>query len=110
MTNAFIIMNHALALLEQGKIQGTGNFITVTDADGNEKALEMPESIHTFAEWKRCGFIVKRGEHAIDTFPIWKPITRRVETEDPDADGETTTKMIMVKAAFFAAHQVQPLK
>ena len=108
MTNAMIIAIHAGQLFEQGKINGTGRFFTVMDGDGNEKRIEEHEQIHTFAEWKRNGFIVKRGEHAVDSFPIWKPVSRQVETED--GDESTEEKMIMVKAAFFAAHQVERIK
>lgn len=28
--------------------------------------------IHTFAEWKKAGFSVKRGEHAAITCDLWK--------------------------------------
>lgn len=112
MTNNEIIMNHAFALREAGLINGTGRYVTAVDGDGNEKQIEIPEAIHTFAEWKRSGYIVRRGEHAVASFPIWKPVARRTEEETEDGENAVTVnqKMIMVKASFFAAHQVDPIK
>lgn len=37
--------------------------------------LRLP--IHTSAEWKNNGYMVKKGEHAALTVSIWKPKTRK---------------------------------
>ena len=39
--------------------------------------LRLP--IHTFAEWKNHGYIVKKGEHAALTVSIWKPQDAQAE-------------------------------
>lgn len=41
--------------------------------------LRLP--IHTFAEWKSWGYMVKKGEHAALTVSIWKPKTRKKKDE-----------------------------
>lgn len=60
MTNAQIILLQSVKLMEQGILQGTGEFVTVEDQDGNKKQLEIPEQIHTFAAWKELGYQVKK--------------------------------------------------
>lgn len=108
MTNAEIIFNRAMALKNAGIIGGCGRFAVATD--GNK--VELPEDIHTFAAWKAAGFMVKRGEHAVDCFKIWKPINRRNAAVNDAADEEQVEVrpgMMLVKAYFFAAHQVQPI-
>ena len=68
MTNAQIIMNESINLLENGIIKGTGRMLEalIVDKDGNEtkKLVEEPEAIHTYAVWKQLGFQVKKGEKA----------------------------------------------
>ena len=109
MTNAEIILQAAVDLMQQGKIGTTGREIKVKmlDADGNEleKILPEPEEIHTFQHWKELGYSVKKGQHAVAKFPIWK-YSGKVEI---DENGEETDKsrMFMKVAHFFAASQVQ---
>ena len=111
MTTAEIITAHAIELKKAGIINGCGMFATINDENGNTVDFELPEAIHTFAVWKQLGFMVKRGEHAVAKFLIWKPVSRRAaDDEDAGEDTEAGTKMIKVKAYFFAAHQVQPMK
>ena len=112
MTNSEIILSRSIALMDAGLLPGSGRFVKVTDAEGNTKEFEMPEAIHTFAAWKAAGFMVKRGEHAIDSFKIWKPVNRRnaaAADEETEETAEARPGMILVKAYFFAAHQVQPI-
>lgn len=64
MTNEQIILNESINLMEQGKLNGTGNMITIitVNSDGQEekKQIEEPEPIHTYAAWKQLGFQVKK--------------------------------------------------
>lgn len=66
--------------------------------------LGIEEEIHTFAEWKRLGFSVKKGEKACCKISIWNRATRKQEDDEPTDDGYFYTKM----ASFFKASQVQP--
>lgn len=110
MTNAQIIMNESINLLENGIIKGTGRMFeaVITDKDGNEtkKMVEEPEAIHTYATWKQLGFQVKKGEKAIASFVIWKCVVGKKEEE---ADEQPENKMFMKKAHFFTIGQVEKI-
>lgn len=60
MTNAQIIFNESLRLMEEGKIGTTGKQITVVNADGTKETINVPLPIHTYAAWKQLGFQVKK--------------------------------------------------
>ena len=113
MTNAQIIFNESIRLVEEQKIGTTGRLLTVVDGEGNEKTIPEPEPIHTFDEWKRMGLYVKRGEHAVAAFPIWvvnrKPVKlpmKDVKTGETVEVTEDSTRYVMKTAYFFAASQV----
>lgn len=110
MTNAMIIMMESVKLLEAGVIGSTGRTFTVTDADGSERVLQEPEPIHTFAHWKDLGFSVKKGEHAVAKFPIWKGAESVVKDEDGNETDEKKTRMFMKTACFFTAAQVERME
>ena len=119
MTNAMIILNESVKLMEEGVLGGTGVFMEVEDADGNKKELEMPEEIHTFAVWKSMGYSVKKGEHAIAKFPIWKYTAKMLDTNTGNAETDKMneeinnqggkTNMFMKVAAFFKYSQVEKI-
>lgn len=113
MNNATIIMNESFRLMEAGLISGSGRFATIDGPDGPE-AIELPEAIHTFAAWKARGYIVRKGEHAIAAFPVWKYSDRRradSDGDDADADGEQASagRCYLRKAFFFRACQVEKI-
>lgn len=77
--------------------------------------------IHTFAEWKKAGYSVKRGEHAAITCDLWKYTDRpgkatkaaRAEAAKagqnaPDADAPDP-HYYMAKAHLFTSAQVKPI-
>lgn len=107
MTNEAIIMNESVALMEEGKLRGSGRYIKVEDENGNTKELELPEPIHTYQGWKQRGMQVKKGEHSDIQFMIWKQITRKIK----DENGNETKKdqMIMKMSHFFTRDQVEPI-
>ncbi len=112
MTNAQIIFNESIKLMESGIIRGTGKFMEsiITDEDGNEKkeTFELPEEIHTFAAWKELGRSVKKGQKAKAAFTIWKHTSRTVK--DEDGNEEEKANMFMKKAFFFTIDQTEPTK
>ena len=115
MTNAAIILNESIRLMKAGILSGSGRYAIMLDENGAEKPVELPEPIHTFAAWKQAGYIVKKGEHAIARFTIWKYAAGRnanAESENPDADGEETTpgRMFLKQAFFFKASQVERIQ
>ena len=110
MTNAQIIMNESIRLLEEGIIKGTGRFLEMVciDKDGNEekKMVEEPEPIHTYAAWKQLGYQVKKGQKAKASFTIWKFAEGKKEEE---SDEEPESKMFMKKSHFFTFDQVEKI-
>ena len=111
MTNASIILNESIRLMKSGILSGTGHFIDIVDEGGKTEQLEIPEEIHTFNAWKQRGYIVRKGEHAVASFPIWKYINgKRKEAELPlDGDDEARGYCRLKLSHFFTAAQVQPL-
>ena len=108
MTNSMIILSESIRLMQEGILSGSGIFGTYTDKDGNEKQIELPEQIHTFAAWKAAGYIVKKGEHAIAAFPVWKYREgRRNDAEQDESDEQPEGRMFLKKAFFFKASQVE---
>lgn len=84
MTNAQIIFNASVKLMEDGILSGTGHFMKVTNEDGTEKSIEIPEEIHTFAGWKTLGYSVQKGQKAIAQIDIWKHTTKFLDENVPD--------------------------
>lgn len=76
----------------------------------------MDVEVDTFAGWKRRGFSVKKGEHAVFKTKIWKPskYTKEEIAEIEEKNGEpfdpNTKKLILVNASFFTDTQVEVLK
>ena len=110
MTNAQIIMNQSIELMENGIIKGTGRMfeMVITDAEGNEekKLVEEPETIHTYQVWKELGYQVKKGEKAKASFTIWKYVKGKKKEE---SDEEPEAKMFMTKASFFTIDQTEKI-
>lgn len=102
MTNAEIIEKQARKLMEQGILK-VAYQQDATDENGNAVKVDMPEALNTFAAWKSLGFKVRKGEHAVAKFGIWKYNTKKNE------DGEDESYMFYKTAAFFSASQVEKL-
>lgn len=111
MTNAAIILDESIRLMNDGILQGSGRFAQIETADGEPELLELPEEIHTFNAWKQRGYCVKKGEHAVASFSIWKYIKGKEADDLPDTeDAEKTGGYCRLKLShFFTAAQVQPL-
>lgn len=105
MTNAQIIFNASLTLMEEGILKGSGIMATITDENGEQKQIELPETIHTFAAWKSLGYIVKKGQKAKAAFTIWKYAESKKQNDEEEAAG----RMFMKTAHFFTADQVEKI-
>ena len=106
MTNAQIIFNARVKLMEEGKIGTTGRAVEVMNQNGETVILPEPEQIHTYAAWKELGYQVQKGQKAIAKFTIWKYAGKVIETEDGT---EEHGKCFMKCAAFFHAGQVEAI-
>ena len=65
--------------------------------------------LHTFAEWKRMGYAVKKGEKARMTCRIWKFTDKEVEQTE-DVEEQTDSHYYLTKAFFFTREQVEEIK
>lgn len=111
MTNAAIILDESVRLMNDGILKGTGRFFDVVNEDGITKKLEIPEEIHTFNAWKQRGFIVRKGEHAVASFPIWNYVTRKNANDEPLEAEEAANGFCRMKLShFFSVRQVEPLR
>lgn len=59
MTNAQIVFNEQVRLMNDGVIGTTGNMLEMMDGS----TMPEPEPIHTYAGWQRLGYQVRRGEN-----------------------------------------------
>lgn len=111
MTNEQIIFNRQQYLLSIGKLKPTGRVFQMQDGEGNVIQMEEAEQIHTFAAWKELGFIVRKGEKAVDCFSIWKySAGKKKEQPSEDEEQQQESGHCFLKLShFFAAHQVEPL-
>ena len=103
MTNAMIIFNNSVELMEQGIIGTTGRTVVVEDQNGNKKELKEPEAIHTYTKWKELGYKVQKGQKAVASFCIWKHTVK----EASDETKEDESKMFMKKHHFLSFHRLK---
>lgn len=101
MKNEIVILDAKQKLAEEGKIKYTGRTLVVELMDGSEYTFKETEQIHTFMEWKRLGYKVKKGSKAITKLQIWIPTIKENE------DGIKTTKFWLKNSAFFSESQVE---
>lgn len=106
MTNAQIIFNEQVRLMEEGIIGTTGRTLKMQAPDGTISTINEPEPIHTFAAWKELGYGVNKGEHAIAKFTIWKYSSK---AKKGDEEGEEDGHCFMKLSHFFKASQVSKL-
>lgn len=70
-----------------------------------KKEHGVHEEAHTFAEWKRKGYVVRRGEKALFKVKIWIFTKEQVEVED--GVFMLQDKFVMKPTAFFGESQVK---
>ena len=104
MTNAMIILMESVKLMEEGKLQGTGQFLEVETENGKEK-MEIPEAIHTYAKWKELGYQVRKGEKSEIKIQVWK-YRGKIQHDEESGEDVETGKCFMKVASFFTRAQV----
>ena len=65
----------------------------------------VEETVHTYAQWRKEGFKVKKGEHAAFKAKIWVFQKEVVEVEE--GKFEQREGFILKTAAFFTESQVE---
>jgi len=67
--------------------------------------------LRTFAEWKKLGFSVKKGEKAALVSFIWKPkMSKKMLDDGIKEDGDSVVDYYWTKAHLFTDKQVEPIK
>jgi hypothetical protein len=97
--------------------------IKITVAEGSDETPEgifyatlAAETFHTFAEWKRMGYSVKKGQHAALVCQLWKYTDKpgKAAREAAAAAGEEAPEVdphfYMAKSHLFHALQVEKSK
>lgn len=107
MTNNQIIYKESLELAEKGILKFTGRIFQLTDDAGEVHEWKEIEPIHTFAAWKAAGYIVKKGEKAIASFPIWKHTKARTVKDKEGNETEKPARMFLKTSYFFTFDQVE---
>ena len=115
MTNAQIIFSNRVFLMEQGVIKGIPGTALVWKDEQGEREIEMPEEIRTFDDWKRLGFIVQKGQHAVAKFKIWMPKKGKKAEAEAEADADPEKKedpkgFYKKMSFFFTSDQVKAMQ
>lgn len=104
MTNEQIIFNARVRLMTSNMIGTTGRKITIME-NGQEKLIDEPAEIHTYAGWKRLGYQVRRGEKSRINIPIWT--AGNIEGNENE---QSQMFMFQRNASFFTPEQVDPIE
>ena len=110
MTNEQIILNARYNLLEAGALQATGRTLETKTENGIITQIPEPEEIHTFTGWLAHGYRVKKGEHAISAFQIWKYKKKSNKKDDEETAEADDSFMFLTKAFFFSPEQVERIE
>ena len=102
-------------LAEDGIINYTGRVFKAQTADGQTIDVKETEAIHTFMDWKKAGYMVKKGSKAVAKFTIWNFTDKasKAALEAAEKEGREVSDnphYYMKEAAFFSASQVQPIE
>lgn len=65
--------------------------------------------LHTFSEWKRLGYQVKKGQKARIAIDIWKKSNKKRKNENGEEMEETEDRYYKKLSHFFTFDQVQKL-
>ena len=89
----------------------------IIQAECNVRGIE--EEVNTFAYWKKIGYRVKQGEHALFETRLWKKrnktqviIEQDEQSENQDSENDSQMNKLgfyLVKSYLFGRHQVEPI-
>lgn len=63
--------------------------------------------LHTYAQWNKLGYQVKKGEKSAHKISVWKRSTKKVENENGDKEDIDTRRYFLKESAFFTQEQVE---
>ena len=107
---------------EEQVLARRGSVTITVDPESSENpediftALPAAETFHTFAEWKRMGYSVKKGQHAALVCNLWKytekpgKAAREAAAESGQDAPETDPHFYMARSHLFRRLQVEKIR
>lgn len=65
------------------------------------------DNLKTFAEWKKAGFTVKKGQKAFMQLELWKPFIKTLDEKDEKGKDKTETRFKLQMSSLFTPEQVE---
>ena len=77
-----------------------------------EQVLYNNIVLHTYSQWKKLGYQVKKGEKSEHKISVWKRSTKKVENENEDGEKEEVDngRYFLKLSAFFTQEQVERIE
>ena len=112
----------AATYTEEQVLASRGSVTITVDPESSENpediftALLAAETFHTFAEWKRMGYSVKKGQHAALVCNLWKytekpgKAAREAAAEAGQDAPETDPHFYMARSHLFSRLQVEKIR
>lgn len=63
--------------------------------------------LHTYAQWKKLGYQVKKGEKSKHRISVWKRSVKKVENEEGEKEEVDNGRYFLKESAFFTQDQVE---
>lgn len=74
-----------------------------------EEHLSLPLYL-TFAEWKKRGFIVKKGQKAVIKTKLWMKTKKKIDKEKELNEDNIEEYFVLVNACLFGENQVERIE
>lgn len=65
--------------------------------------------LNTYAQWKKLGYQVKKGEKSKHRISVWKRSIKKVENEDGEKEEVDNGRYFLKESAFFTQDQVEAI-
>ena len=66
--------------------------------------------LHTYAQWKKLGYQVKKGEKSEHKISIWRRSTKKVENEEGEKEEVDNGRYFLKLSSFFTQEQVERIE
>ena len=63
--------------------------------------------LHTYSQWKKLGYQVKKGEKSKNRISVWKRSVKKVENEEGEKEEVDNGRYFLKESAFFTQDQVE---
>ncbi len=98
-------MNNISIIIQDALLQG------IYTPEQVEKYISEGEGLplKTFAEWRKAGYVVKKGETAILKTRLWQMKKKKPADEQKEGEEQDKTDFYLVPAHLFSEDQVVPI-